>query len=120
MSQSQVWIMGLEKDPFERIASGRKVVEFRLDKPKWKNLAVGDKLTFAQEPCRTKTIIVEVAELMRYATFRDLLKYCERNGLLEEGQTVEEQVRRLQQRYPESEREKYSGVLGIRVKAIRE
>ncbi|HSX24551.1 MAG TPA: hypothetical protein VLG69_01135 [Candidatus Andersenbacteria bacterium] len=112
------WNMHLEAIPMERIRSGLKQVEFRLDKPKWRDIAVGDTVTFTQEANPDETLIVRVLELMRFPTFRDLLTYCELRGLLEECRSIDEQVRRLETRYPAEERAKYERVFGLRVEAI--
>lgn len=114
------WTMGLESSPMNRMKSGLKKVEFRLDKPKWKDLAVGDTIEFHEEPGHQRKLRVRVLEVIRCSTFRELLEYCNQLGCLEPGRNLEEQVRRLDERYPKEEWMLYGNVLGIRLEVVNE
>lgn len=115
----RVWNLGLEPDPWNRTKEG-KPVEYRLNKPEWKDMAVGDIIEYGLEPERTQIVKVEVIELMRYASFPELLDYCDRNGYTELHRTRDEQLQRLERRYPEEMRMQYDGVLGIRQRPLPE
>lgn len=112
-----VWHLGLEPDPWQRTKNG-KPVEYRLNKPEWGKMAVGDVIEYGREPERVEIVRVEVLELMRYPTFAELLDYCDEHGYIETHRTKEEQLQRLEARYPKEKQQQYDGVLGIRQRPI--
>ncbi|MEX1997711.1 MAG: hypothetical protein WEA04_03515 [Candidatus Andersenbacteria bacterium] len=113
----RVWKLGLEPDPWQRTKEG-KPVEYRLNKPEWKDMAVGDIIEYGLEPERTEIVRVEVLELLRYPTFAELLDYCDQYGYIEPHRTKQDQLERLERRYPEEKRKQYNGVLGIRQRPL--
>lgn len=125
-NSQQPWMMGLELDPWQRTKSGRKPVEYRLNKPEWSEMAAGDIIEYGLEPDRVEIVRVEVLELMRYPTFVELLDYCYGQGYIELNEeskpfrTKAEQLQRLERRYPEEKRMQYDGVLGIRQRLLHE
>jgi len=118
MAESPLRTLGLEPDPFERMKSGQKTIEFRLNKPKWKDMVIEEVFRFAKVPDRAETLTVKILELIRFPSFLQLLEYLKQQGRLEAGRSVQEQLQRLETRYPKNERNKYPGVLGIRIKVI--
>ena len=65
--------MKLREGAFERIRSGKKRIEVRLFDEKRRQLRIGDTIRFAKLPELTEQVTVEVAGLLRYATFAELL-----------------------------------------------
>ena len=104
------WVMHLEDDPMELIKRGLKVFEFRLDKPKWKNIQKGDIVEF-QSMDGLRFVRVEILETVRFPQFEELLRYCEHRDLLEKPYDI--QLASLKIRYSEAERKKYGRVFGF-------
>lgn len=64
--------MRLHEGPFNRIASGIKTVEYRLNDEKRREIQVGDTITFYKRPEETETIVVKVTELKHYDNLLDM------------------------------------------------
>ncbi len=115
--------MGLEEGPMNRMRSGLKSGEFRLDKEKWRNIQVGDNIEFELRDKQDETIVldtlrVEVLEVVRRSTFRELLEYVYANGWGEQDRPLEDQLTSLERRYSTDERSKYPGVVGFHIKPL--
>ena len=63
----------LHPEPFEKIASGQKVIECRLYDDKRKLIQLGDIMTFISRADES-TIDTTVIGLLRYPTFNDMFK----------------------------------------------
>lgn len=110
--------MKLNKEPFEKIASGKKTIEIRLNDEKRTRLRPGDQIIFSKLPDRQETVSVLVEQLYPYASFAELMEHhsMEEFGYLKETD---------KQRFLESiytiytrEQEQQFGVLGIKVKLL--
>lgn len=64
--------MRLHEGPFNRINSGIKTVEYRLNDEKRRQIKVNDTITFYKRPEEVKTIKVKVVELRYYNTLLDM------------------------------------------------
>jgi len=56
----------LHKEPFDKIKSGAKTIEYRLNDEKRRELQIGDHITFYKRPLEDETIEVEVIDLKYY------------------------------------------------------
>ena len=65
--------MKLLESPYERIASGKKVIEIRLFDEKRQKLNVGDIIEFSKLPDLKDKVKVEIVALLRYKSFEDLV-----------------------------------------------
>jgi len=108
--------MSLFVEPFERIKSGRKVIEVRLFDEKRQKVRIGDSITFEKLPGRSESLMVKVVGLSRFGSFYDLFSALDKSKFGHpENFTLEDQIAGMREVYPE-EREKKLGVLGIHIK----
>lgn len=112
------WVIGLEKNPMDRIRHGLKQFEFRLNKEKWFCIRPGDSIEFQLRNADEvlETLLVDVVDVVRRPTFRELLKHVYTKGWSEQGRNLEDQLKSLETRYDETERQEYDGVVGFRVR----
>ena len=108
--------MSLFAEPFERIKSGRKVIEARLFDEKRQKVSIGDTIIFEKLPDRNDFVVVKVSGLSRFRSFRDLFLAFDKSKFGHpENFTLEDQIAGMREVYPE-EKEKKLGVLGIHIK----
>ena len=101
--------MKLLEDPFNRIKNGTKDIEFRLYDEKRKQIKVGDMIEFSLLPDLYEKILVEVVELYRANTFKELFTNLKMNEL-----EIENKLNHIYEIYSK-EQEKQYGVLGIKI-----
>lgn len=65
--------MKLLESPYDRISSGKKIIEIRLFDEKRQKLNVGDTIKFSKLPDSKDKVKVEIVALLRYKSFRDLV-----------------------------------------------
>ncbi|HCC22416.1 hypothetical protein A2480_01295 [Candidatus Uhrbacteria bacterium RIFOXYC2_FULL_47_19] len=64
--------MKLHPYPFDRIKSGQKIDELRLNDEKRKLIKIGDQIEFSRRPDLKEKLIVKVISLNTYPNFVDL------------------------------------------------
>ena len=64
--------MKLATEPYNKIASGKKVIESRLFDDKRKQITIGDKIVFSENDKPENSVTTEVKGLLRYRTFKEL------------------------------------------------
>lgn len=104
--------MKLQERHFNNIKNGTKKVEFRLYDDKCKKLKVGDQIEFSKLPVLTETIKVEITNLYKASTFKELFE-----KLYTDTIEIENKVKRMYEIYS-PEKEKAYGVLGIEIKLL--
>ncbi len=102
--------MKLMESPFNRIKNGTKDVEFRLYDEKRRKIKVGDIIEFSLLPDLQEKLNVEVIELFRANTFKELFLKLNMSEL-----EAEEKLKGMYKIYSPEEEKKY-GVLGIKIK----
>ena len=102
--------MKLLESPFERIKNGTKTVEFRLYDEKRQLIKIGDKIEFSKLPELEEKIVVEVVDLYREDTFKELFE-----KVLNDKEDIEKHIKTIYTIYSVEEEKKY-GVLGIKIK----
>lgn len=109
--------MKLLAQPFEKIKSGQKIIEIRLNDQKRQKIKVGDQIEFFKLPELEDKVIVEVVELLKYNTFSELIdnQPIEFFGYKEEDKDYLKQS--IYQIYTLEQEAKF-GVLGIKIKLI--
>ena len=107
--------MKLFKQPFDRIKSGKKVIEVRLNDEKRSKVNTGDIIIFRLFDNPNEKVEVDVIGLSKFRGFRDLYSRfsCHMFGH-PEGITLGDQIRDIREVYSE-ERENQYGVLGIHI-----
>lgn len=114
---------GLKPDPFERMKAGKKLMEYRLRRGKWRRLKAGDIIEFGKEPDRTEKLRVEVTAVLNYKTFAALVDDFDPEHY--NGKSREAQLAALLKEHGNQELGHFSivdeqkyGVLGILVKVV--
>ena len=103
--------MKLQPNPFEKIKSGNKTIEIRLNDEKRQLVKVGDEVVFSLMTNPAQKIRTEVLELLPFSTFQELFA-----AFLPEqyGGTNKDEYASMYKYYSREEEEKY-GVLGIKL-----
>ncbi len=105
--------MNLAPRPFERIKSGRKTVEMRLNDERRRTIKVGDEIAFTHNESG-EILIVEVTALYPFGSFNELYSAFNLEVL---GYAKDEisSPSDMNEYYTQEQQEKY-GVLGIGIK----
>ena len=104
--------MKLQTSPFEKIKSGTKTIEIRLNDEKRQLLEVGDEIEFSLMDDPTQTIKTRVVGLEKFPTFKNMFAAYPAEEYGSESQDEWE----LMYKYYSPEDEARYGVLAIRVK----
>jgi len=85
--------MRLDKGPFEKIKSGVKNIEFRVNDEKRQQVRVGDEIVFSKRPELKEKLQVQVTKLEYFKSFAELLqKYPEQKGIEKRYSSEEEKM----------------------------
>ncbi len=104
--------MKLAQAPFEKIASGKKIIESRLYDEKRQKINVGDVIEFLQNENSEQKISKKVRALYRYAAFEEM--FVDFPAEYFGGESKEYLSKEIHQFYSPEE-EKQFGVIGIRL-----
>lgn len=107
-----IYKMKLSREPFEKIASGQKIIESRLYDKKRQLINVGDHIEFSQSDDDTKRVLARVEALHRYKTFDDLFSAFPVKCF---GETSKEELAREIEKFYSKEEEQKDGVVGIKI-----
>ena len=107
--------MKLHNQPFEKIKSGTKTIELRLNDEKRQLLKIKDIIEFTNRQTLEK-ILVEIEELHKYPSFKELYKHFDKISL---GYNENESAnpKDMEEYYSKEEQDKY-GVVGIQIKKL--
>lgn len=111
---SRIFEMKLRPDPFNRICSGEKTIEYRLHDEKRSLLNKGDYIRFTEMVAGERTVLVEVIDIFTAPSFVALEQRLLEIALLAKGSFSPSGMRKY---YSVEDEEKY-GVIGIRIKAV--
>lgn len=108
--------MKLAKEPFEKIANGKKIIESRLFDEKRQLINIGDEIEFSQNDNLREKVKTKVKALYRYDSFENLFSDFppEYFG----GDSKEALFEEISRFYPKEEQQKYE-VVGIRIELQR-
>jgi ASC-1-like (ASCH) protein len=106
--------MKLYAEPFERVATGKKVIEVRLNDMKRREVSVGDEIEFTLFGGNS-IVLVKVIGLSQFASFSDLYEAfdCATFGH-PAGTLLKDQLLGVRKTYSEADELKF-GVLGIHI-----
>ena len=107
--------MKLSKEPFEKIASGQKIIESRIYDEKRQQINVGDCVELMRNDDPTKTILTKVKALYCYSSFDDLFSSFPLEYFGSDSR--EELIREIKKFYSEKEVRQY-GVVGIKIELL--
>ncbi|MDD4358414.1 MAG: ASCH domain-containing protein [Candidatus Pacebacteria bacterium] len=108
--------MKLSAIPFEKIVSGKKIIESRLYDEKRRQISLGDKINFTCSNNQSKSVSTTITALYRYPNFENL--FSDFSPSLFGGNSKEELIEEIKSFYSKEEQEKY-GVIGIKIEVIK-
>lgn len=111
---NQVFEMKLRPDPFNRICSGEKTIEYRLHDEKRSLLNKGDYIRFTEIADEERTVLVEIVDIFTAPSFLALEQKLVETGLLAKGLFS---PIRMREYYSVEDEEKY-GVMGIKIRVV--
>lgn len=106
--------MKLRPDPFNRICSGEKTIEYRLHDKKGSLLNKGDYIWFTEIADEERTVLVEIVDIFTAPSFVALEQKLIETGLLAKGSFSPTGMREY---YSVEDEEKY-GVMGIKLSVV--
>ena len=110
--------MGLYEEYFESIKTGKKKVEVRLNDSKRRKMNVGDLIEFINVANQNETLTVEVNELKKYDTFKEMYQNIPFKEFGCEGWTMKDMIDGTYEIYT-PEQEKEWGTIAITMKLVR-
>ena len=105
--------MKLKEEPFDRIKSGNKTVEFRLYDEKRQQIKIGDQIEFSKMPELNEKLLVDVIDLYIDSSFESLF-----NKLFSDKEEIKRKTASMFQFYSHEQEQEY-GVVGIKIKLIQ-
>lgn len=110
--------MRLDESPFERVRSGKKIIELRLFDEKRQGLNIGDTIVFSKRSDENQKIYTQIMGLLRYQTFADLVNDFPISYFgYPEDYDKRAYAESMYECYTKDEECQY-GVLGIRIRLI--
>ena len=113
----KIHIMRLNPTPYKLIFEGEKTFEGRLFDEKRSLIEKGDIIRFYHEPPTEEFFEVEVLNLFRFNTFKEMAQNIPLEKLGFKGQSIEDAVTTYYNIYS-PERERKYGVVAIEIKKI--
>lgn len=108
---------GLKREYYDKIKTGEKVIELRLNDQKRQLMKIGDIICFGLEPERNEYVEAKIIGLIKYRDFKSLLNDIPLNLLGFNNMTKDDVLTLLHDIYTEYD-EKRFGVIGIRIELI--
>ena len=112
---NQIFKMKLRPNPFKRICSGEKIIEYRLHDEKRSLLSKGDYIRFTEIADEARTVLVEIIDIFTAPSFSALEQRLIEVGLISGGAFS---PTRMREYYSVDDEEKY-GVMGIVIRVVK-
>ncbi|MGE7022462.1 ASCH domain-containing protein [Solibacillus cecembensis] len=110
--------MGLYGEYFTAIKEGKKTVEVRLNDEKRRTIKIGDIIEFIRVPEQNETLQVQVTNLRKYDTFKEMYENIPFQDFDCEGWSMKEMVEGTYEIYT-PEQENRWGTLAITIKHLK-
>lgn len=107
--------MKLATEPYNKIASGKKVIESRLFDEKRQQISIGDQIIFSENDKLENGVTTVVKGLLRYQTFKEL--FADHNPSLFGEDSQDFLLNQIKQFYSDEDEQKY-GIVGIRLELL--
>lgn len=107
--------MRLATEPYNNIASGKKVIESRLFDEKRRQIAIDDQIVFSENDKPENSVTTVVKGLLRYHTFKEL--FADHDPLLFGEESRDFLLNQIKRFYSDKDEQKY-GVVGIRLQLL--
>ena len=113
-------IMKLNENAFERVKSGKKKREYRINDDKRRQVSVGDVIVFQKLPELKETIKVEVVNIHRYDTLEDAIGENFEDDFSERHSSIDETVNSFYEKgYYTEDEVKENGIIVFEIKKQR-
>lgn len=110
-------IMKLNENAFERVKSGKKKREYRINDDKRRQVSVGDVIVFQKLPELKETIKVEVVNIHRYDTLEDAIGENFEDDFSERHSSIDETVNSFYEKgYYTEDEVKENGIIVFEIK----
>ncbi len=107
--------MKLATEPYNNIASGKKVIESRLFDEKRQQISIGDQIVFSENENPESTVTTVVKGLLRYQTFKEL--FADHDPSLFGEDSRDFLLTQIKSFYSDEDEQKY-GVIGVRLELV--
>lgn len=107
--------MKLATEPFNKIASGTKLIESRLFDEKRQQISIGDQIVFSENENPENTVTTVVKGLLRYQTFKEL--FADHDPSLFGEDSKDFLLAQIKSFYSDEDEQKY-GVVGVRLDLV--
>lgn len=107
--------MKLATGPFNKIASGVKVIESRLFDEKRQQISIGDQIVFSENENPENTVTAVVKGLLQYQTFKEL--FADHDPSLFGEDSKDFLLTQIKSFYSDKDEQKY-GVVGVRLELV--
>ena len=107
-----IFKMKVAKEPFEKIATGTKIIEARIFDEKRRCINIGDHIEFFQDGNLNQKVITKVKDLYRYTTFKELFADFPSTNF--GGESTVALLQEIHQFYSSEEEHRF-GVIGIQI-----
>lgn len=107
--------MKLATEPYNNIASGKKVIESRLYDEKRQQISIGDQIVFSENENPENTVTTVVKGLLRYQTFKEL--FADHDPSLFGEDSRDFLLTQIKSFYSDEDEQKY-GVVGVRLELV--
>ncbi len=107
--------MKLATEPYNNIASGKKVIESRLYDEKRQQISIGDQIVFSGNENPENTVTTVVKGLLRYQTFKEL--FADHDPSLFGEDSRDFLLTQIKSFYSDEDEQKY-GVVGVRLELV--
>jgi ASC-1-like (ASCH) protein len=107
--------MKLATEPYNKIASGKKVIESRLFDEKRQQISIGDQIIFSENHKPENNVTVVVKGLLRYQTFKEL--FADHDPFLFGEESRDFLLTQIKEFYSDEDEQKY-GVVGMRLQLL--
>ncbi len=108
--------MKLQREPFNKVQKGKKIIESRLHDEKRQQVKVGDQIEFVYTDDLSKKVLTKVKALYRYNSFQELFSDFSAESF--GGNSKEELLKEIATFYSKEEQENY-GVVGIKIELVQ-
>lgn len=107
--------MKLATEPYNNIASGKKLIESRLYDEKRQQISIGDQIIFSENDKPENSVTTVVKGLLRYQTFKEL--FADHDPALFGEESRDFLLTQIKSFYSDEDEQKY-GVVGVRLELI--
>jgi len=99
--------MKLNKEPFEWIKNGTKIIELRLFDEKRKSLNIGDTIKFTERDNQNNYIEVTIVGLIKFKTFDEAISSFDIKLIANDKTTKKDLLKLIDNIYTKEEQDKY-------------